>query len=173
MDDAANMTQEGQRPLTHALVIPHAALLGDRWGDYKRRGEPLVVRFSRMVAIGAPDSCWPWIGSAPNGHPKFCLGGRAREASRVAWALSRRKELPAGSRVWTTCRNRLCMNPRHLTLTKPRPSVLDVQRRLRLERVRLVKAGLAAGMSPPTIARAMGTSATTVRTLEGVNLHDD
>lgn len=154
-----------------ALRIPPEALLGSApWGDYRRRGQPLLARFSRLVAIGAPDSCWLWTGQSPRGYPVFTVASRPVQARRIAWALSRRTALPAGARVWTTCGHRLCVSPRHLTIRKPAPTAAKVKDLLRVERARVAQAALAIGMTPPAIARAIGLAAVTVRELARVRV---
>jgi hypothetical protein len=156
-------TTTSQPYRTRALLIPEAALLGERWGCYKKRGEPLLARFSRFVSVGAPGTCWMWVGASQKGYPTFTIKGYPHSAHRVAWALSRRKELPAGVRVWTTCRNTLCLNPRHLTLERPRPTKTEVRRALQAERDQVVRAAVAAGIQPASIARVCKLSPHTVR----------
>lgn len=147
------------------LSIPFEALVGEAWGGLRRRSEPIVARFSRKVRVGSPTECWEWLGASSCGHPSFTIGGQRHEARRVAWVLSRRCELRAGQRVYTTCNRKTCVQPAHLTLAHPLKSAEGRRRMVRLERARVAQAAVAAGVPIASIARALGVSTVTTREL--------
>lgn len=96
---------------------------------------PLSLRqrmnFASKYAEGAPDECWIWqAGKDGNGYPRFSVGsGKEPEiygprkieyGHRIAWALAHDHMLPARPYgVSQTCGRRDCLNPAHLTLSRP------------------------------------------------------
>jgi hypothetical protein len=67
-----------------------------------------------------PDTmCFDWMGSLDkDGYGTFFLRHKNRRAHRVAWVLAN-GPIPKGMVVNHTCRNRACVNHRHLELLTP------------------------------------------------------
>lgn len=76
------------------------------------------TRFWEKVQRGP--GCWEWQAATNSrGYGDFGLHGVAGgtfRAHRVAWTISRRREIPAGQVVRHLCHNRLCVRPDHLTV---------------------------------------------------------
>lgn len=83
-------------------------------------------RFLGYISIPYPISkngCWEWKGSkeSPNkkirgaigGYGNFWLMGRAYKAHRISYEMFVKK-IPRGKEIDHLCRNRSCVNPKHL-----------------------------------------------------------
>lgn len=59
-------------------------------------------------------SCWHWVGGCNvGGYGMFCLDGRDHLAHRLAYEDAA-SPIPNGFQVHHTCRNKGCVNPKHL-----------------------------------------------------------
>lgn len=74
--------------------------------------------FWAKVDRQGPDECWPWMGERfgqRGDYGRFTMGGKLRQAHRLAWALDRGQPFPIPSVIIRhTCDNPPCCNPRHL-----------------------------------------------------------
>ena len=86
--------------------------------------------FWNKIERGLPNDCWIWTGSTgPNG-PLFGAKRqdkngeyqpRMTQARRILYYETTGNYLPNRSAVYHSCRNSNCMNPDHLTTTRPAP----------------------------------------------------
>lgn len=73
-----------------------------------------IDRKIRVVDQGTHESCWEWLGAITDrGYGRVHHNGRPRKAHRVTYELLR-GPIPDGLVIDHLCRNRLCVNPRHL-----------------------------------------------------------
>ena len=73
----------------------------------------IVDRFWSKVVLAGEDDCWLWKGSlSPKGYGSFATSVTSI-ASRVAVIIDGR-EIPEGMVVDHICKERSCVNPRHL-----------------------------------------------------------
>jgi hypothetical protein len=83
--------------------------------------------WARVDRSAGPHGCWEWRGGlGKGGYGQFYLGKRPMPAHRVAWQLLR-GPIPAGLVCDHLCRNRLCVNVRHLALVTAGENVLRGQ----------------------------------------------
>ena len=66
------------------------------------------------------EGCWPWKGETDqDGFGIYKRGSRPPEkVHKLSWKLFDGGPIPAGVVVIQTCGNKLCANPKHLTLNK-------------------------------------------------------
>lgn len=91
---------------THELVAPgREAMFWDR------------------VEKSEADGCWHWKGGTPEGWGAGMFAplpdGALVSVHRVAYMLSHAVRLGKYVRVYRNCKDKLCLNPDHLTLEKP------------------------------------------------------
>src|SRR5438105_140221 len=89
---------------------------------------PVAERFWAKVDRFDPDHCWEWTGGrSDTGYGSLNLGRdgsrRSVSAHRFAYELLI-GPIPAGLVTDHLCRNRMCVNPKHLEMVSPRTNVL-------------------------------------------------
>lgn len=86
--------------------------------------ETLIPRFLSKVMFG--DDCWEWVGSiAPGGYGRININatGGYVLAHRLSFELFV-DEIPDGLTIDHLCRNRSCVNPKHLEVVTSRENTL-------------------------------------------------
>ena len=85
----------------------------------------MVWRFWQKVAITGPNECWDWLGAVvADGYGQIRdQDGRVRGAHRLAWEMAY-GSVPDGKQLDHLCRNRKCVNIRHLEVVTNRENVV-------------------------------------------------
>jgi hypothetical protein len=72
-------------------------------------------RMADKFTIG--DECWEWVGAkGGNGYGQIWTGSRVEPAHRAVWTLLHGRTIPDDLEFDHLCRNRGCVNPKHLEL---------------------------------------------------------
>ncbi len=88
-----------------------------------KRGTP-EQRFWPKVEAGDPDYCWEWLsGGDGYGYGRFYDGERQVKAHRWAYEYLV-GPIPEGMRIDHLCRNRGCVNPRHMEVVTHKENTL-------------------------------------------------
>ncbi len=76
---------------------------------------PVRDRFeSKVDRLGGPDACHRWIGLLNKGRPVFTIFRSSVSPRRLAWEWEHGEKPYADRRVWVTCKDPSCVNPKHL-----------------------------------------------------------
>lgn len=80
--------------------------------------DKLLSRMSKL-----PSGCWEWTGTKDRGYGYVAHNGKTTQAHRAVY-----EELvgpiPSGLQIDHLCRNRSCVNPKHLELVTQRVNIL-------------------------------------------------
>ena len=85
------------------------------WDRRLTRGWPIKDRFMHYVELIPESTCWYWTGAiGPGGYGRFTVAqGLVAIAHRFAYELLM-GPIPAGLTLDHLCREKSCINPRHL-----------------------------------------------------------
>lgn len=76
-----------------------------------------IARFWSHVHRVSDDECWEWMLALQSGYGEFVARVNGQRVSyrahRVSWALCK-GDIPAGLTIDHLCRNKACVNPKHL-----------------------------------------------------------
>lgn len=85
---------------------------------------PTLARFWSMVTLADQDACWLWIGPTnAKGYGRFHANGASEMAHRTSVRIDGR-HIPCGMEVDHGCKNRGCVNPRHLRVVTHQVNLL-------------------------------------------------
>lgn len=80
-------------------------------------------RFWPKVNKQTPTGCWQWLGGKTKGYGQFYLGGRVEKAHRACLIILG-KQLNPFLTIDHLCRNKACVNPKHLEEVTIRMNIL-------------------------------------------------
>lgn len=80
-------------------------------------------RFWSKVELDCNDKCWNWLGHLRNGYGRFNLNNLLVTAHRFSYELLV-GQIPEGLQLDHLCRNRKCVNPKHLEPVTLKENVL-------------------------------------------------
>ena len=91
---------------------------------YIRKRKPITQkdldRFWSKVDIRGEDDCWQWqLTPTDHGYGLFAAGGTLHRTSRFCYEHGDglyTKEITGKLRIATSCRNKMCCNPKHMVL---------------------------------------------------------
>lgn len=110
-------------PLSRTLSSLQIALLAKK----AHKGKSTIQRFWQYVKRGGDNDCWEWTAQKGSGYGRFYMGvpyNRCMAAHRISYMLVH-KTVPKGFVVHHLCRNRGCVNPRHLSAISDRENILE------------------------------------------------
>jgi hypothetical protein len=98
-----------------------------------RQPVSLEVRFWEKVDVRECDECWPWTANWDRTHGYGLIKmtytpGVAEQAHahRVSWEIANHKRVPRGLDVMHSCDNRICVNPKHLSVGTRKQNLEDM-----------------------------------------------
>lgn len=82
-----------------------------------------INTFTKKFIVDEQTGCWVWQRHPVGGYGNHTVNGKEQRAHRVAYSLVY-GEIPAGLVVDHLCRNKLCVNPKHLEAVTQRENIL-------------------------------------------------
>lgn len=132
--------------------------------------EKLGLRLLSKIDMRDDHECWPWRGYIQkSGHGQIHLRGKTSHVHRAVWEWNN-GPIPDGMYIRHACNNPACANPNHLAigthqdnmadwaLSGDRKGVGNPMAKLTDERVRDIRARVAAGETRTSVAALHGLS---------------
>lgn len=115
-----------------ALTDSQGGALRPDWADVRQRF------WSKVRVLDDDRACWTWTASqTTRGYGQFTWAARFGRtypvgAHRVAYELTHGVEIPQGQEILHSCDNRLCVNPKHLSLGTHTDNMRDASQKGRM-----------------------------------------
>lgn len=78
-----------------------------------------------FARVRKTEKCWPWIGMINSaGYSFFFYKGFSLSSHQISYITTHKKMIPKGLCIDHICRNRKCVNPKHLRLLTNKENVL-------------------------------------------------
>lgn len=89
--------------------------------------EPMTIKqietFARKFIVNPNNGCWEWQNALQAGYGSHTVKGKEQRAHRVSYKLAY-GEIPEGMVIDHLCRNKRCVNPKHLEAVTQHENIL-------------------------------------------------